>query len=72
MDEARCREMVELVRSVRHDVNSPLTAALGNVQLLADEPAAGDPEVRESLRVIERELRRMMEILARLKDVKAD
>jgi signal transduction histidine kinase len=72
MDEARCREMVELVRSVRHDVNSPLTAALGNVQLLADEPAVDDPEVKESLKVIERELRRMMEILARLKDVKAD
>ncbi len=72
MDEARCREMVELVRTVRHDVNSPLTAALGNVQLLADEPAAADPEVKESLMVIERELRRMMEILARLKEVKAE
>jgi signal transduction histidine kinase len=71
MDEAQCREMVELVRSVRHDVNSPLTAALGNVQLLADEPSAADPEVQESLKIIERELRRMMEILARLKEVKA-
>lgn len=72
MDEARCREMVDLVRSVRHDVNSPLTAALGNVQLLADEPAASDAEVQESLKVIERELRRMMDILARLKEVKAE
>jgi len=64
--------MIDLVRSVRHDVNSPLTAALGNVQLLGDEPAASDPEVKESLKVIERELRRMMEILARLKEVKAE
>jgi len=72
MDEARCRAMIDLVRSVRHDVNSPLTAALGNVQLLGDEPAASDPEVKESLKVIERELRRMMEILARLKEVKAE
>lgn len=72
MDEARWREMVELVRSVRHDVNSPLTAALGNVQLLADEPAANDPEVQDSLKVIEHELRRMIDILARLKEVKAE
>ena len=45
MDEARCREMVELVRRTRHDANSPITAALGHTQLLLEEPAAQDPEV---------------------------
>ena len=70
MDEARCREMVELVRKTRHDANSPITAALGHVQLLMEEPAAQDPEVQDSLKVVEGELRRLMDILGRLKDVR--
>lgn len=72
MDEGRYREMVDLVRRVRHDVNSPLTAALGNVQLLMDEPAAQDAEVQETLRIVERELMRMIDILAELKGVRVE
>jgi signal transduction histidine kinase len=72
MDEARCREMVELVRTTRHDANSPITAALGHVQLLLEDPAAQDPEVQESLKLVEREMRRLVEILGRLKDVRTD
>ena len=70
MDDARCKEMVELVRRTRHDANSPITAALGHVQLLLDEPAAQDEEVQESLKLVESELKRLMDILARLKEVK--
>lgn len=69
MDEERYREIVELVRRVRHDVNSPLTAALGNVQLLMEEPAAQSAEVQEALKIVERELMRMTEILAALRQV---
>lgn len=72
MDEARCREMVELVRRTRHDANSPLTAALGHVQLLIEDPAAQDPEVQESLKIVEREMRRLTEILGRLRNVTLD
>ncbi|MEJ2503708.1 MAG: histidine kinase dimerization/phospho-acceptor domain-containing protein [Gemmatimonadota bacterium] len=72
MDEARYREMVELVRRTRHDANSPITAALGHTQLLLDEPGAQDPEVQESLRVVEKELRRLIDILGRLKEVRSD
>ena len=72
MDESRWREMVDLVRKTRHDANSPITAALGHVQLLMEEPAAQDPEVQESLGVVEGELKRLMDILARLKDVRYD
>ncbi len=72
MDEARYREIVALVRRVRHDVNSPLTAALGNLQLLKEEDAAQTPEVRESLEVIEAEIRRIMDILGELNTVRAE
>ena len=72
MDEARCREMVELVRTIRHDANSPLTAVLGHVQLLLEEPVAQDPEVQESLKVVETEVQRLIRILAGLKEVKME
>ena len=65
------KELAELVRRVRHDANNPLTAALGHVQLLLDDPAIQDVEARESLRVIESELRRLTEILRKLNEIKA-
>jgi signal transduction histidine kinase len=63
--------IVALVRRIRHDANNPLTAALGNVQLLLDDPAVTDPEVRESLTVIESELRRLTQILGQLSEIKS-
>ena len=71
MSEQRIKEILEIVRRVRHDANNPLTAALGHVQLLLDDPAVTDPEVIESLRVVESELRRMSAILKTLNDLKA-
>lgn len=67
---AELQEIVELVRRVRHDANNPLTAALGHVQLLLDDSAITDEEARESLRVIESELRRLAEILRKLNQIK--
>lgn len=64
------QEIVELVRRVRHDANNPLTAALGHTQLLLDDPAVTDAETRESLHIIESELRRLTEILRQLNQVK--
>jgi len=63
--------IVALVRRIRHDANNPLTAALGNVQLLLDDPAINDPDVRESLTVIESELRRLTQILSQLGEIKS-
>jgi signal transduction histidine kinase len=68
----RLTGMVELVRRVRHDANNPITAALGHVQLLLDDPAVQEPEVLESLQVVESELRRLIEILKQLNAVRAD
>lgn len=70
MEEAGWRETVDRVRRIRHDANSPITAALGHVQLLLDEPAAQDAEVQESLRIVENELKRLMTILSELKEVR--
>ena len=64
-------EIIELIRRVRHDANNPLTAALGHVQLLLDDPVIEDEEARESLRIIESELRRLTEILRKLNEIKA-
>lgn len=71
MSDERIAEIVQLVRRVRHDVNNPLTAALGHVQLLLDDPAVTDAEVIDSLKIVESELRRMTEILRQLNEIKA-
>ena len=68
----RITEIVELVRRVRHDANNPITAALGHVQLLLDDPAVQDEEVRDSLKIVESELRRLIEILRRLGEIRVD
>ena len=70
MSDERIAEIVQIVRRIRHDANNPITAALGHVQLLLDDPAVTDPEVKESLEVVESELRRLTEILKRLGDIK--
>ena len=60
------QDLIELVRAVRHDANGPLTAALGNVQMLLEDPAIEDAEVLASLREVEHELRRVSRIILRL------
>jgi signal transduction histidine kinase len=66
------RAIVELVRRVRHDANNPITAALGNVQLLLSDPKLTDSEVRDTLQVVEQELRRLIEILRQLNEVRLE
>lgn len=70
VDDPRFHNFVELVRRVRHDANNPITAALGHVQLLLDDPVVTDADVRESLTIIESELRRLTEIIRRLNEIK--
>ena len=72
MNEQRYREVVDLVRRVRHDANNPITAALGHVQLLLDDPAVPPGEIRESLEIVESELRRLIEILKRLQEIRME
>lgn len=66
------QDYLEHVRRVRHDANNPLTAALGHVQLLLDDPSVTDPEARESLQIIESELRRLTQVLKQLTEFKSE
>ena len=59
------RLLVAEMARIRHDVNNPLTAALAEVQLLLmDRP--GDSEEAESLRVVEAQLKRIRDLVAKL------
>lgn len=69
MDETT-RRMYDLVREVRHDLNSPLTSALGNVQMLLEDPALGEGDTRSALREVEADLRRLADMIRRLSEVR--
>ena len=64
------RQMYDIVREVRHDLNGPLTSALGNVQMLLDDDTLGDGEARASLREVEADLRRLATMIRRLAEVR--
>ena len=68
MDETT-RRMYDLVREVRHDLNGPITSALGNIQMLLDDAALGEGDARASLLEIEADLRRLAGMIRRLTEV---
>jgi len=72
MSDERLREYVELVRKARHDANGPLTVALGHVQLLLEDRDRLGEEVRESLIIVESELRRLILALRGLDRIRVD
>ena len=72
MIDERYHSLLDLVRRVRHDANNPITAAMGHVQLLLEDPSIQNAEARESLRIVESELRRLTDIIRRLNDARDD
>ncbi len=66
MDANEYNQIVERIRRIRHDASSPLTAALGSIQLVLGDPAIEDPEVLEMLREAETELRKLRDLLREL------
>ncbi|HEX6588284.1 MAG TPA: histidine kinase dimerization/phospho-acceptor domain-containing protein [Longimicrobiales bacterium] len=64
------RRMYDVVREVRHDLNGPLTSALGNIQMLLEDGALGDGDARASLEEVEADLRRLAAMIRRLSDVR--
>ena len=62
MENQAYRELTEFIRRLRHDANNPLTAALGNVQLLLEDAHTMDAEMADTLRTVESELRRLNEV----------
>jgi ActR/RegA family two-component response regulator len=63
---ARDAEKLEMVTAVastlNHEINNPLMAVLGNVELLLDDPRMADPALLEKLEMIEKSARRIQDI----------
>lgn len=56
------RSVIDFVARVRHDVNNPLTSAMAETQLLLMD--VEDGETRESLEVVQEQLRRIRDLMA--------
>lgn len=62
----RLAAIVETAIAVSHEVNNPLTAVLGNAQLLRLRTKGLPPDVEEKLRIIEEAAGRIQEVTAAL------
>jgi len=63
------RHVLARVARARHDLNNPLTSAMAETQLALMD--AEDTELRAGLEVIEEQLRRMRDLIAALKAIRA-
>ena len=64
VEQGRLSGIVELAGTVAHEINSPLFAALGTAELLADDEAAGG--INEELQVVIRKLQRISELTKKM------
>lgn len=64
----RFDRVVEVVRQVRAEINSPLTAIIAEAELLLESDSL-DPEQRRSLETVEKMARRIRELVARLNEL---
>jgi signal transduction histidine kinase len=65
--EAKLTDAAQLLADVRHEINNPLAALLGQAQLLLREELAEKP--RRRVETIEKLAIRIKEIVAELRDV---
>lgn len=56
------RYMMRALSRARHDINNPLTSALAEVQLLLLD-GDSDPELSESLEIVQQQLRRIRDLI---------
>ena len=66
LDKERLGAIVETAVTVNHEINNPLTAILGNVQLLLMKRDDLDPELRSKLEVIEASAGRIKDVTQKL------
>ncbi len=66
LDQERLGGIVETAITVNHEVNNPLTAILGNVQLLLFKRDDLDDELKQKLKVIEESALKIKDITKRL------
>jgi signal transduction histidine kinase len=66
LDKERLAAIIETAVTVNHEVNNPLTAILGNVQLLLLKRQDLDDDLKEKLRVIEASAMKIKDVTQRL------
>jgi signal transduction histidine kinase len=66
---ARLNAILETAAALNHEINNPLTAVLGNAQLLLLQAKNLSPETVEKLRAIEESALRIREVTLRLMKV---
>ena len=68
-DVLELRHVLKRVARARHDLNNPLTSAMAETQLA--HMGAKDAEVRTGLETVDQQLRRMRDLIAALKALRA-
>ncbi len=66
IDKVRLDAVMETAVTVNHEINNPLTAALGNVQLLLMKSEELTPEVRRKLEIVEQSAMQIRDVTQRL------
>jgi len=66
VSKARLDAVMETAVTINHEINNPLTAALGNVQLLLMKGDELTPEVRKKLEVVEKSAMQIRDVTQRL------
>ena len=66
IDEERLKAALEIAVTVNHEINNPLTAALGNVQLLLMDKENLSPDLLRKLEVIEKSTMQIRDVTQRL------
>src|SRR3954469_4894759 len=66
--ETKLTDAAELVAHVRHEINNPLAALLGQAQLLLREQDLSD-KIRRRASTIESQAKRIQEIVGELRDI---
>lgn len=70
IDRARLKAVMETAVTVNHEINNPLTAALGNVQLILMQSDNLDPDIRRKLEVVEKSAMQIRDVTQRLLSLK--
>lgn len=66
IDRERLKAVMETAVTVNHEINNPLTAALGNVQLILMQSDSLDPDIRRKLEVVEKSALQIRDVTQRL------
>lgn len=70
IDMERYQVLAQVVASINHELNNPLTTILGNLELLMLQYPDLDPDITRKIELVHAESRRMSAIIEKLRDVK--